>query len=80
MEETSELIARTREEITRATLIEQLNQSFGTITPEMMQIVGGVKSILFGDETSPMQIAGQLRAGLSQPAGKLMHLFQEFES
>jgi len=49
MEETSELIARTREEITRATLIEQLNQSFGAITPEMMEIVGGVKSILFGD-------------------------------
>ena len=58
MEETSELIARTREEITRATLIEQLNQSFGTITPEMMEIVGGVKSILFGDETSQIQIAG----------------------
>ena len=58
MEETSELIARTREEITRATLIEQLNQSFGTITPEMMEIVGGVKSILFGDETSLIQIAG----------------------
>ncbi len=58
MEETSELIARTREEITRATLIEQLNQSFGAITPEMMEIVGGVKSILFGDDTSPMQIAG----------------------
>jgi len=58
MEETSELIARTREEITRATLIEQLNQSFGTITPEMMEIVGGVKSILFGDETMLTQIAG----------------------
>ena len=58
MEETSELIARTREEITRATLIEQLNQSFGMITPEMMEIVGGVKSILFGDESSQMQIAG----------------------
>jgi hypothetical protein len=58
MEETSALIARTREEIARATLIEQLNQSFGTITPEMMEVVGGVKSILFGDESSPMQIAG----------------------
>ncbi|MGI9261873.1 MAG: hypothetical protein ACR2QR_07545, partial [Woeseiaceae bacterium] len=44
MDETSELIARTREEISRATLIEQLNQSFGTITPEMMEVVGGVKS------------------------------------
>ena len=58
MEETSELIARTREEIARATLIEQLNQSFGTITPEMMEVVGGVKSILFGDETTQVQIAG----------------------
>jgi uncharacterized protein YaiE (UPF0345 family) len=58
MQETSELIARTREEIARATLIEQLNQSFGTITPEMMEVVGGVKSILFGDEDSEMQIAG----------------------
>lgn len=58
MDETSELIARTREEIARATLIEQLNQSFGTITPEMMEVVGGVKSILFGDEGDYVQVAG----------------------
>ena len=58
MDETAELIARTREEIARATLIEQLNQSFGTITPEMMEVVGGVKSILFGDEGDYAQIAG----------------------
>lgn len=58
MDETSILIARTREEIARATLIEQLNQSFGTITPEMMEVVGGVKSILFGDESSQVQVAG----------------------
>jgi len=69
MEETSELIARTREEITRATLIEQLNQSFGAITPEMMEIVGGVKSILFGDETSPIQIAGP-------PPGSIEHAYR----
>ena len=66
MEETSELIARTREEIARATLIEQLNQSFGTITPEMMEVVGGVKSILFGDESSQMQIAGPPPASIEQ--------------
>jgi hypothetical protein len=58
MDETSVLIARTREEIARATLVEQLNQSFGTITPEMMEVVGGVKSILFGDETGQIQVAG----------------------
>ena len=69
MEETSELIARTREEITRATLIEQLNQSFGAITPEMMEIVGGVKSILFGDETSQIQIAGP-------PPGSIEHAYR----
>lgn len=50
MQDTSNLIARTREEIARATLMEQLNQSFGTITPEMQEVVSGVKSILFGEE------------------------------
>ena len=56
MQETANLIARTREEISRATLMEQLNQSFGTITPEMQEVVAGVKSILFGEEheTMPM--------------------------
>ena len=66
MEDTSMLIARTREEIARATLIEQLNQSFGTITPEMMQVVGGVKSILFGDETSRVQLAGPPPGNIEQ--------------
>ena len=66
MDETSQLIARTREEIARATLIEQLNQSFGTITPEMMEVVGGVKSILFGDEASQMQIAGPPPASIEK--------------
>jgi hypothetical protein len=54
MQETSNLIARTREEISRATLMEQLNQSFGTITPEMQEVVAGVKSILFGEEEALM--------------------------
>ncbi len=57
MDETSTLIARTREEIARATLVEQLNQSFGTITPEMMEVVGGVKSILFGDEAADYAVS-----------------------
>lgn len=66
MDETSELIARTREEIARATLIEQLNQSFGTITPEMMEVVGGVKTILFGDDAGPMQVAGPPPGSIEQ--------------
>ncbi len=66
MQETSELIARTREEIARATLVEQLNQSFGTITPEMMEVVGGVKSILFGDEDSRTQVAGPPPGSIEQ--------------
>lgn len=49
MAEAADLIARTREEIARATLMEQLNQSFGVITPEMQEVVDGVKAILFGD-------------------------------
>ena len=67
MQETSSLIARTREEISRATLMEQLNQSFGTITPEMQEVVAGVKSILFGEEEAltPMTAppASQLEQG-----------------
>jgi len=66
MDETSELIARTREEIARATLIEQLNQSFGTITPEMMEVVSGVKSILFGDEADYVQVAGPPPGSIEQ--------------
>jgi hypothetical protein len=66
MEETSLLIARTREEIARATLIEQLNQSFGMITPEMMEVVSGVKSILFGDDTSLVPIAGPPPGSIKQ--------------
>ena len=58
MEETTVLIQRTRQEIARATLMEQLNQSFGIITPEMIEVVGGVKSILFGDEESQALVAG----------------------
>ncbi len=57
MQETSSLIARTREEISRATLMEQLNQSFGTITPEMQEVVAGVKAILFGEEQNVMPMA-----------------------
>ena len=57
MEETSMLIQRTRQESTRATLMEQLYQSFGIITPEMIEVVGGVKSILFGDAESAALVA-----------------------
>ena len=58
MEEASVLIAQTREEIARATLLEELNQSFGVITPEMQQVVDGVKSILFGEAGQVIELAG----------------------
>jgi len=71
MQESSSLVARTREEISRATLMEQLNQSFGTITPEMQEVVAGVKSILFGEEEAltPMTAppASQLEQGYESP-------------
>ncbi len=66
MEETSLLIQRTRQEIARATLMEQLNQSFGIITPEMMEVVGGVKSILFGDEETGALVAGPPPGSIEQ--------------
>lgn len=57
MDEASQLIAATQEEIGRAALMEQLNQSFGTITPEMAAVVGGVKEILFGESMDQSPIA-----------------------
>ena len=69
MQETSSLIARTREEISRATLMEQLNQSFGTITPEMQEVVAGVKAILFGEEQEVMPMA-------ISPAGTSEHSYE----
>jgi hypothetical protein len=66
MEETSLLIQRTRQEIARATLMEQLNQSFGIITPEMMEVVGGVKTILFGDADARALVAGPPPGSLEQ--------------
>ena len=57
MDEASRLIAATQEEISRATLMEQLNQSFGQITPEMTEVVNGVKSILFGEALGETPIA-----------------------
>ena len=53
----AQLIAATQEEISRAALMEQLNQSFGLITPEMAAVDGGVKEILFGESTSDGAIA-----------------------
>ena len=46
--------------------MEQLNQSFGIITPEMMEVVGGVKSILFGDEESLAIVAGPPPGAIEQ--------------
>jgi hypothetical protein len=66
MDETSLLIQRTRQEIARATLMEQLNQSFGIITPEMIEVVSGVKSILFGDEDARSLVAGPPPGSIEQ--------------
>lgn len=57
MEEASALIAATQQEISRAALMEQLNQSFGLITPEMAEVVSGVKGILFGESMNDTAIA-----------------------
>lgn len=57
MEEASALIAATQQEIARASLMEQLNQSFGLITPEMAEVVSGVKEILFGEAVREGPIA-----------------------
>ena len=67
MDEASLLIAKTRDEINRAALMEQLNQSFGQLTPEMEQVVAGVKSILFGESELDLPIADAPPRAQEQP-------------
>jgi hypothetical protein len=67
MDEASALIAKTRDEINRAALMEQLNQSFGQLTPEMEQVVDGVKAILFGEADGGLSIANAPPQAKEQP-------------
>lgn len=58
--EVTELIALTRDEVGRAKLLMELNQMYGLITPEMYEMVAGVKSILFGEAEGEAGIPGPL--------------------
>lgn len=49
-EEVLNLIALTRDEIGREKLIIDVNNNYGSVTPEMVSMVAGVKSILFGED------------------------------
>jgi hypothetical protein len=66
MEEAMALIEQTQQEISRAALVEQLNQSFGTVTPEMQEVVAGVKTILFGEPGEAIPVAGPPPAAMPQ--------------
>ena len=57
-QEVQELIALTRDEISRAKLMIDLDQAYGIITPEMFEMVGRVKSILFGENVEENGIPG----------------------
>lgn len=47
--EVGDLISMTKDEISRAKLMVELNNVFGLVTPEMTQVISGVKSVLFGE-------------------------------
>jgi len=57
-QEVQELIALTRDEISRAKLMIDLDQAYGIITPEMFEMVGRVKAILFGEAAEAQGIPG----------------------
>ena len=57
-QEVQELIALTRDEISRAKLMIDLDQAYGIITPEMFEMVGRVKSIIFGESGEEESIPG----------------------
>jgi len=57
-QEVQDLIALTRDEISRAKLMIDLDQAYGIITPEMFEMVGRVKTILFGETGEEEGIPG----------------------
>lgn len=69
--EVQDLIALTRDEISRAKLMIDLDQAYGIITPEMFDMVGRVKTILFGesaeDEGIPEPPPGSVKAEYRSP-------------
>ena len=72
-QEVQELIALTRDEISRAKLMVDLDQIYGVITPEMFEMVGRVKTILFGEaddlEGIPDPPQGNLESAYQSPLG-----------
>lgn len=52
MADSSDLIAMTQQEIQRMQIISELNESMGTLSPEMDEVVADVKVILFGEDYS----------------------------
>ncbi len=57
-QEVLDLIALTRDEVGRAKLLIELNQMYGLITPEMYEMVSGVKSVIFGESNEDAGIPG----------------------
>ena len=57
-QEVEALIALTRDEISRAKLMIELDQAYGIITPQMFEMLGRVKTILFGDTAEEEGIPG----------------------
>ena len=69
--EVQDLIALTRDEISRAKLMIDLDQTYGIITPEMFEMVSRVKTIIFGEtgdeEGIPAPPRGNLKAEYQSP-------------
>ena len=70
-QEVQDLIALTRDEISRAKLMIDLDQVYGIITPEMFDMVGRVKTIIFGEtdeaEGIPDPLPGNTSADFESP-------------
>ncbi len=67
--EVVDLISLTRDEIGRARLMIELNQFYGQITPEMFQMVAGVKQVIFGETEEIASVPGPVA---SEKTGKFV--------
>lgn len=69
LQETSQLIDLTQEQLQHSRLLVNLNASFGTITPKMEETVSGVKQVLFGESGIGIEDSSIVPASTAGTAG-----------
>jgi len=79
LEQTSQLIELTQQEIQRGRMLANLSESFGQVTPQMEETVSGVKTVIFGETAAGASAPGSAPQSPAQGAGQAGGFCSEFD-